>query len=308
MSGFDADLFISYAWTPGGHREWVRLLAAALKLIGYNVLIDADVDYGDSLNGFMRKVVASRHVLLIADENYVLRADTMPDSGVGRENRWISDAFAGKPPTWLSVLFKDNPSATMPAWLTAHNPKGHWFHADPAQGNFPGSEQLDDLWRWIEGLPANKDNGTSVAALRERAARLERIALTRDPGQWHNPAISDRVHFPYASAPGNTFRMGFGEHEFGLMVTERGGETVAVYRDPINAVGLVRPQIAAPEHWEAHLAPGRVVDARPGDTVVLMNEHGLICRVDILGVQPEVNGPPYIAPHLDFRYEVIISI
>lgn len=45
-----ADIFISYAWTSNQHRQWVRLLAAQLKALGYDVLIDADVDYGDSLN------------------------------------------------------------------------------------------------------------------------------------------------------------------------------------------------------------------------------------------------------------------
>ena len=49
-----ADLFISYAWTSVQHRQWVRLLAAPAEGAGYDVLIDADVHYGDSLNGFMR--------------------------------------------------------------------------------------------------------------------------------------------------------------------------------------------------------------------------------------------------------------
>ena len=44
------DVFISYAW--GGpentaHREWVRLLAAHLKQIGFHVGIDSEVDYGE---------------------------------------------------------------------------------------------------------------------------------------------------------------------------------------------------------------------------------------------------------------------
>ena len=66
-----ADLFISYAWSSDEHREWVRLLAANLKALGYDVLIDADVDYGDSLTGFMKRATQSRHVLLIVDDNYV---------------------------------------------------------------------------------------------------------------------------------------------------------------------------------------------------------------------------------------------
>jgi hypothetical protein len=53
----------------GSHREWVRLLAAHLKAIGFDVLIDVDVHYGDSLTGFMRTrpielpLVTGRHCL-----------------------------------------------------------------------------------------------------------------------------------------------------------------------------------------------------------------------------------------------------
>ena len=95
------DVFISYAWTSPQHREWVRLLAAHLRAIGYSVLIDAAVDYGDSLSGFMRRVVDARHVLLIVDTNYVVRADSLPDSGVGRESESISEAHPQKPSSWL---------------------------------------------------------------------------------------------------------------------------------------------------------------------------------------------------------------
>ncbi len=142
------DLFISYAWTSAEHRQWVRLLAAQLKALGYNVLIDADLDYGDSLTGFMRKVADVQHVLLIVDENYVDRANTEPDSGVAAENRWIDEVFTDRPTTWLCVLFKDNPSYRVPDWLKEHNPKGISFNYDPSHPNdFADSEQVEDLWR-----------------------------------------------------------------------------------------------------------------------------------------------------------------
>lgn len=72
------DVFISYAW--GGpentaHREWVRLLAAHLKQIGFHVGIDSEVDYGEDLTGFMREIEDAKRVLMIVDEGYVERAD-----------------------------------------------------------------------------------------------------------------------------------------------------------------------------------------------------------------------------------------
>ena len=74
------DLFISYAWTSDVHREWVRLIASHLDLIGYTVKIDESVKYGSSLSGFMREVIETDHVLLIVDDNYVERANNKPNS------------------------------------------------------------------------------------------------------------------------------------------------------------------------------------------------------------------------------------
>lgn len=140
-----ANLFISYAWTSSEHREWVRLLAAHLHLLGYEILIDEDVDYGVSLNGFMREAIDAAHVLLIVDENYVARADEMPDSGVGIENRWFQESYAAKPDEWLSVLFVRNPNHRLPRWLSDLNPKGFDFNARVETSDFPGSEQVNEL-------------------------------------------------------------------------------------------------------------------------------------------------------------------
>lgn len=185
-----ADLFISYAWTSDQHRQWVRLLASQLKALGFDVLIDADLDYGDQLTGFMRRVVDSRHVLLIVDDNYVDRADNRPDSGVSQENRSISEVYAERPDTWVAVLFKDNLNFRLPAWLAEDQPKGISFNYDPSSpADFPGSEQVEDLWRWIEGLPANRDSATPVATLRSgpRGSKGRLCGLSRPSGgirQW----------------------------------------------------------------------------------------------------------------------------
>lgn len=47
----------------------MRLLCSSLHLLGYDVRVDQDVDYGNNLSGFMRT---------LADENYVERADNHP--------------------------------------------------------------------------------------------------------------------------------------------------------------------------------------------------------------------------------------
>jgi hypothetical protein len=172
------DLFISYAWTSPTHREWVRLLASQLHLLGYDVRIDEQIDYGSSLSGFMQEVTSATHVLLIVDENYVLRTDTMPESGVGIENRWLSGAFNSKPSSWLSIVFVRNPLLKAPAWLSNHTPKGFDFNSRPEVNVFPGSIQIDEIWRWVEGLPAYKGNSTSLAEVRKRASTPNAIRPT----------------------------------------------------------------------------------------------------------------------------------
>ncbi|MEZ2585881.1 toll/interleukin-1 receptor domain-containing protein [Kluyvera intermedia] len=141
------DLFISYAWTSDVHREWVRLIASHLDLIGYTVKIDESVNYGSSLTGFMREVIEASHILLIVDENYVERANNIQSSGVGIENKYISEPVMTKPTTWLSVIFIRNPERKLPNWLEEHNPKGFDFNSNPDKNEFSGSKQIEVIWR-----------------------------------------------------------------------------------------------------------------------------------------------------------------
>lgn len=302
-----ADLFISYAWTSDEHREWVRLLAASIKAIGYDVLIDANVDYGDSLTGFMHRVVESSHVLIVVDNNYVDRADNRPNSGVANENAWISSVYEERPASWLSVLFKDNAEHRLPEWLSTHNPKGHDFNVDVSAGFFPGSEQIEELWRWIEGLPTNRDHAVTVKTLREQMRRVETIDLQRDPSYWTNPALSGEVHFEYSKQVSGTYRMGYAAYEFALEVSECGAKNVYVYSDKIKAVGLAPSNVSSPAELAACLTPGRRVVAQEKDIVILMNNQGLLCQVEILKVQSENNGAEYIAPYIDFRYQILVE-
>jgi hypothetical protein len=301
------DLFISYAWTSGEHREWVRLLASNLKAAGYDVLIDADVDYGDGLSGFMRRATSCTHVLFVVDANYVDRADNLPDSGVAIENRAIAEVYDEKPSGWLSVLFKDNPGCRLPAWLAGHSPKGLNFNADPECRSFPGSEQVEDLWRWIEGLPANREHMTPVATLRARARRLEEIDRQRDPNSWTSPSVEGEVEFEFEKAPNNAYRLGYGTFRFTLEVTACEFNSVYVYKDKIHAVGLNRS--LAEEHSElaAQLTPGRSVTARVGDEVILQNSEGVLCLVKILGVQQEQSVPTYVPASVRFHYRILTS-
>lgn len=304
-----ADLFISYAWTTLKHREWVHLLSAQLKALGFDVLLDADVDYGDDLNGFMRRVAQAQRVLLVVDRNYVTRSDTMPDSGVGKESRWIAEACVDHEPAWLSVLFVDNPGCALPTWLDGKMPKGFPFNFTPAsQQQFPGSEQIEELWRWVAGLPANRDSAAPIALLRQRSSRLERHALLSEPSQWRSPDLAGEVRFAFGEAPHKTFRWGLGASEFALNVSGCGDDdSVYVYKDPVTAVGLVRSETPDDADLARHLVPGRTVTAHVGQTVVLMNNHGRLAIVDVVDVQREQTDGQYVAPYVEFRWRVVES-
>jgi hypothetical protein len=301
-----ADLFISYAWTSPAHREWVRLLASQLHLLGYDVKIDEQVDYGSSLSGFMQEVTNATHVLMIVDENYVLRADTMPNSGVGIENGWISAVFNNKPSTWLSLVFVQNSLLKVPAWLSSHSPKGFDFNSTPEKNVFPGSVQIDEIWRWVEGLPTSKRHATSLAEVRKRAARIERIDAQRDPANYASPTLKGRVTFRHKDH--GHFKIGNGEYEFKIKFSDRSHNGVYVYIDSgLKAVGLITASSYDPHSISTFLTPGRTVEPIVGQSVVCMNSHGALCVLTIDEVQPEVNAQTYVSPHVTFSYEVMTA-
>lgn len=306
------DVFISYAW--GGpeniaHREFVRLLAAHLRQIGFNVGIDAKVDYGEDLTGFMEKIADAKHVLMIVDEGYVERADNHPDSGVGRETAKIQAVIDGKPDSWLSVLFVRNEAGSLPSWMEGRNPKYFDFRYREKDDSFPGAEQIDDLWRWLVGLPADKENAVSPATIRERMYRVERVDNLAEPGLWALPELEGSgVEFRYGEAPSGIFALGFDGYAFSLKVSSRGEGSVYVYRDHIKAVGLI-PESISFENLNAKIAASyirscRHVSADVGRTVVLLNALGCVCVVKITSTGEESHEEEYVPAQIVFDYRI----
>jgi hypothetical protein len=302
----NVDLFISYAWTSTAHREWVRLLASQLHLIGYVVKIDEAVDYGSSLSGFMKDVTDAAHVLLILDENYVDRANEKPESGVGIETKWISTAFMGKPAAWLSVAFVRNPRRKLPKWLEDHNPKGFDFNSSPEKNEFPGAVQIDHLWRWIEELPADKTHAVPLSVIRKRAARIECADARRDPALYASPSLNGRVTFRYRDHAHYT--VGHGEYEFNIKFSGCSHDSVYVYIDSgLEAVGLINSPNFDPLSVESFLTSGRNVTPIVGQRVVLLNPDGALCVIAINEVQCEVNAEEYVPAHVTFTYEILAN-
>ena len=254
----------------------------------------------------MQEVKLAKHVLMIVDENYVLRADTMPESGVGIENTWISDAFFSKPTGWLSLVFVRNPSFKVPAWLSDYSPKGFNFNSSLEKNVFPGSAQIDQIWRWIEGLPASGSHATSLAEVRRRATRIELIDARRDPGSYANPALKGRVIFRYKDH--RYFKVGNGEYEFKIEFSSRSADGVYVYIDSgLKAIGLITSEHYDCSAVSTFLRPARTAEPIVGQSVVCMNNFGALCVLTIEEVQQEVNAQTYVPPHVSFSYDVLIA-
>jgi hypothetical protein len=253
----------------------------------------------------MREVTEADRVLTIVDENYVNRANGFPESGVGIENRWINGAFEKKPVSWLSVLFVNNPRRKLPEWLIDRNPKGFDFNSNQDLSEFPGIEQMDNLWRWVEGLPADKAHALTAEVLLERMARIERIDAMRDSANYASPALKDRVTFRHKDH--KDYKVGHGQYEFRINFSDRGANSVFVYIDSgLKAVGLIASDFDS-STVERFLGPGRSVAPIVGQSVVMMNVQGALCVMKIEGVQHEVNDATYIPPEVTFSYEILTS-
>lgn len=170
----------------------------------------------------------------------------------------------------------------------------------------PGANQVEDLWRWIAGLPANRDSGIPIATLRERVTRLEQHAVCTEPSQWRSPDLVGKFRFTYEDAPQRTFRWGFGASGFAFSVSGHGNDSVYVIRDYRKAVGVVRGGTPDDTNLERHLAPGRSVTPQVGQSVVLMNEHGRLPVVESVDVRRETTDFPYTEPHVTFRWRVLV--
>lgn len=304
------DVFISYAWTSDAHREWVRLLAAHLRLIGFSVGIDADVDYGNDLSGFMRKIPESEHVLMIIDDNYTKRADNVPDSGVAFECGIISKEMDSKPANWAAVLLVNNDSAFLPRSLHGDNRKYFDFRSFPEDGNFPGTEQIDDLWRWLANLAPDKGQEVSPAVIRERMYRVERVNVQRSPGNWSYPQLERAgIVFYYEKAPRNEVTVGASSYAFRFQITDRSNDSVYVYSVDGHAVGLVptAASVACARDAARYIQGGRFVYPAVNQRVVIQNENGCICLVMIERIVPRRTMPIAMDPYVVFSYKVFLD-
>lgn len=72
-------------------------------------------------------------------------------------------------------------------------------------------------------------------------------------------------------------------------------------------MGLITTEKYERSSVESFLTPSRKAEPVVGQSVVLMNSHGVLCIIKIDEVQREVNtgGVEYIPEHVTFSYEIL---
>lgn len=165
---------------------------------------------------------------------------------------------------------------------------------------------MDDLWRWIEGLPADKAHALPAAVLLDRMARVERIDALRDPANFANPALKDRDTFAYKDY--SHFTIGHGEYEFRLSFSTRGINDVYMYRgEELKALGIITTSNIDNETVETYLRQADHVEPVVGQSVVLMNLLGALCIIEIVGIEFERHSPIYSPASVTFIYEILVG-
>jgi hypothetical protein len=265
--------------------------------------IDVNLDYGSNLT-------ESKHVLLVIDENYVKRVNNKPNSGVGKENKWIKNVINEKYDNWLATIFVDNIKCKFPDWLNAidMNPKSFNFNYIN-DDSYPGSEQIEDIWRWIQGLPADKSNAISPAIIRNRLQRVEQVINKADIAHWTCHKIEAKgIIFNYNEAPNKTYTLGYGIYEFKFMITSCDKDRIYVYNDYIKAVGTFPDNLQLeniePDNAFSYIRQGRTIELKIGQNAVLLNEYGCICLVRLTNIKEEKNDIKFVPASVSFDYRI----
>lgn len=99
--------------------------------------------------------------------------------------------------------------------------------------------------------------------------------------------------------------MGYGQHFIALRVSSHRVSSIRVYKDPIHAVGINGSGSVLPEELAAQLTPGGEVTAEMGGQVILQNEVGALCLIDVINVQVEATAPNYKPASVRLRYRIL---
>lgn len=162
-------LFISYSWSNPVHEQWVLDLATELRDSGIDVILDKwDLKEGHDAIAFMEKMVNDpeiKKVAIIADENYVAKADGRK-GGVGTETQIISkEVYEKQDQEKFVVVVAQKDENGNPYLPTYYKSRIYIDLSDPEKY----SENFEKLLRWVFDKPlyTKPDIGKKPAFLEE---------------------------------------------------------------------------------------------------------------------------------------------
>ena len=84
-----------------------------------------------------------------------------------------------------------------------------------------------------------------------------------------------------------------------------------MYSDPVKAVGLVSDGASYDEldadHAYEYITVGRTITPKTGQSVVLMNDDGILCFIKLRSVMRERNDVVYVKPRIIFDYKILLD-
>lgn len=296
-------VFMSYSHDGAEHEDWVLGLASRLRANGVDVCLDRwDVSLGGNLALFMERAADTTYrVIAVVSAEYARKADARI-GGAGVEAQMISAGlYENLGSDRVIPVLRNNPDEppAIPAFLGGRL----WIDfRDPVSIE----NEYEKLLREIHGVPIDAAPPLGKNPFEGRTDVEARLAIRNSPDRWHSPTLRGDVEFAYSQNSGR-YRLGSGTAEFTLDVGERGLGIVQVLNDPVDianvaVINRVRERTELLTDVSQFDTSSRIVDARPGDAIVLHNRNGFwaLAYVTKIYVREALNREQVI----EFRYVI----
>jgi hypothetical protein len=276
-------LFMSYSHDSQEHRDWVLQLARRLVSNGVVVVLDRwNLEIGGNLTKFMEQAGDEDYkVVVVVSEAYTAKADDRA-GGTGYETQMLSGQLVRDLDSdRVLPILRNNPDAKMPQFLSGRL-WGDFRNSDVSEGSY------EELLRQLHGAPVEAAPALGPNPFAGTTEIEARQLVRNSPERWHRPEMFGDVEFVYSQNSGH-YRLGSGECQFTLDVSERSARKVYALNDPrdISRIAVIndwadrRDLLADVSQFDTS---SRIVDAGPGDAIVLNNTMGywaVVCVNDI---------------------------
>lgn len=267
-------VFMSYSHDSEEHRNWVAALAERLRANGVDVCLDRwDVTLGGNLTYFMERTANTQYrVIVVVSEDYTRKADSRA-GGAGVEAQMLSSSlYENLGSNRVIPIIRNNPEGPkLPAFLSGRR----W---EDFRDDAVAEVAYEKLLREIHGHPIEAAPPLGPNPFLGTTDVEAQLAIRNSPSRWHHPGMTGEVEFTYSQNSGK-FTLGSGPCQFTLELGYRDDRSVYVLNDPADILNVAviervatRPDVL--RDVSQFDTSSRIVDAAPGDAIVLHNEQG----------------------------------